>query len=84
MRRVERFVLLQFAEEVGAQAHHRAQPPVAETDRDEFRKAAALPLLGAQVKLFALVDVEQKGRRGRLLDVVAITRFGCIEEIAQA
>ena len=54
---VNRFVLLQVAEEVGPHAHHRTQPRVAEALCEDLRESQALGFFGAHVKLLALVDV---------------------------
>jgi hypothetical protein len=56
----QRLVALQMPEEVGAQAHDRAQTRVGQCVREHFRKALARPLLGAHVQFLALVNVEKK------------------------
>jgi hypothetical protein len=82
VRGIERLVLLQLAEEIGAQAHHRAQARVAQAFGDELRETAALALLGAHVKLLALVDVDEEDRRLGLAQLLQ-PALGRVEQIAQ-
>ena len=78
----QRLVVLQMAEEVGAQAHHRAQTRVGQRLREQFGEAPALPLLGAHVKLLALVDVEKEARRLGLIEFLAAA-LGGVDQIGQ-
>src|SRR5262249_57094491 len=66
----------------GAQAHQRAAGGVAEAFADELREAAPLALLGAHVKLLALVDVDEEDRRLGLAQLLQ-PALGRIEQIAQ-
>ena len=50
--------------------------------RQDFREAAALALLGAHVKLLALIDVEEEGRRLGLVQFL-VAALGRVEQIAQ-
>ena len=78
----QRLVVLQVAEEVGAQAHHRAQARIGQRLREQFGKAPTLAFLGAHIKLFALVDVEKKGRRLGLIEFLAAA-LGGVDQIGQ-
>ena len=73
---------MQRPEEVGAQAHHRAQTRVGQRLRDEFGEAPSLPLLGAHIKLLALVDVEKEARRLGLIEFLAAA-LGGLDQIGQ-
>jgi hypothetical protein len=53
----KRRVVLQMAEKVRAQAHHRAQAWVGHCIGKQFRKAHARLFFGAHVKFLALIDV---------------------------
>ena len=57
------FVFLQLAEKIRTHAHQRVQTRIGNACSNHLRKPAALVLLGANVQLLALVDIEEKGRR---------------------
>src|SRR5215472_7350590 len=79
---MEWFVLLQFAEKVRSQAHEFTQAWIAKRLRNEFRKAATLPFLRTDIKLLALIDVEQeRGSFGQIEFLV--TALGRIEQATQ-
>jgi hypothetical protein len=82
MRFIKRFVALQVAKKVRAQAHEGPKTLIGKTLREHFREAAALALLGAQVELFALIDIEHERRRLRLT-VLLQSILGGVEEPAQ-
>ena len=75
-------VVLQMAEEVGAHAHDGAQARVRQRLREQLGKAPALALLGAHVELLALVDIEKKGRRLGLIELLAAA-LGRVDQIAE-
>ena len=50
--------------------------------RKDFREAAALPLLGAHVKLLALIDIEEEGRRLGLIELL-VAALGLVEQIGK-
>ena len=79
---IERLVVLQRAEEVGAHAHQHAQARVAEPLREHFGEAPALALLGAHVKLLALIDVKKEGRRLGLIQLL-VAALGRVEQVPQ-
>ena len=79
---IERLIVLQRPEEIGTHAHQRTQPLVAEPCRDDLREAAALALLGAHVKLLALIDVQKECRRLGLAELLAAP-LGRIQQVAQ-
>jgi hypothetical protein len=87
----QRLVALQGPIEVGAHAHHDAQARVGQRPAQKFREAPPLMLLGARVKLLALIDVVKESRRLRLpelletglsrVDQVGKSRLACISLI---
>src|SRR5580704_5754819 len=79
----ERLVILQRPKEIGSNAHEHAQARVAETAGYYVREAVALVHLGAHIKFFALIDVEEECLRLRLLQLL-VTALGRIQEIAKA
>jgi hypothetical protein len=79
---IERLIPLQVAEEISTQAHQRTQALIGKTLGKHLRESAPLALLGAHVQLFALVDIDEKGRRlGLTLLLQSI--FGRIQETPQ-
>ena len=50
--------------------------------REEFGEAPALALLGAHVKLLALIDVEKEGRRLGLIEFLAAA-LGGVDQVGQ-
>jgi hypothetical protein len=78
---IERLVVLQCAQEVGAQAHQHHQARVAELLREQLGEAAALAFVGADIELLALVDIEEERRRLGLMELF-VTALGGIEQVA--
>ncbi len=82
VRLVKGRIVLQRAEEIRAQAHQRAQPRIAEALGQQRRKTPALTFLGPHVELFALIDVNEEGRRLGLIELL-VAPFRGIEQIVQ-
>ena len=73
----QRLVALQRPKKVGAHAHHHAQARVGERLGKEFGEAPPLlSLSGARVKLLALIDIEEEGRRLGLAEFLAAALGG--------
>jgi hypothetical protein len=82
--RVEQgLVALQRAHEIRTDAHKRAQTWIAKTLHEDFREAPALAQLGPHIKLLALIDVQEKGRRLGLRQFHLPT-LGLVEQLRQA
>ena len=68
--------------EVGAHAHHHAQARVGERLSQEFGEAPPLVLSGARVKLLALIDIEEEGRRLGLTELLAAA-LGGVDQVGE-
>ena len=84
MNGIKRLVLHQVAEKVRPHAHHCTQARVAESARDNLRETVTLTLLGTNIKLLPLIDVEQKGRRLGLMQLVVVACFSRVEQVPQS
>src|SRR5215471_20365794 len=83
VRGIECLVLLQFANKVGADAHHDVQTRVENAVNQYLREAPTRVLFGAYVKLLALIDVEEECRRLGLTQFIAVARGSRVQKIAQ-
>ena len=78
----QRLIVLQGAEEIGAQAHQAVEARIGDRIGKQMREAGALRLLGADVELLALVDIEEEGRRLGLAELL-IAALGGVEQTGE-
>ena len=78
----QRLVVLQRAEEIGAQAHQGVEARIGNGIGEQAREGGALRFLGADVELLALIDIEEEGRRLGLAELL-VAALGGVEQAGE-